>query len=998
MSTSGLPVYNVVADYSADKTGVNDATQAIQNAISAASVSTLGGTVFFPSGTYKLTAPLDLYHNVKLIGEAGVNIPGVKLKTSHFASFPISSVSTTGEWFEITGEQPVSANLTVSSITRSGTVATTTTSTAHGLIVGQSVVVSGATQTDYNGTFLVTAINSSTVFTYTVANSPTTPATGTITAVYGVGSITRSLTVATVTTPSPHRLAANASVTIAGASQTDYNGTFTVTVTGLNTFTYTVANSPATPATGTITVAASRVGEYLPAINYAGTSFASKPARKFIVSGSTGNNGQWEVSHVTYDEASTKKTRIYVTGNVTNATGDGVIQRHYPAIRAVAADYTGWAIKNMMLDFSNCKTSSFSGSLDNQDTGIELNGGWLYTIEDVNIQYAHYGYHSYLANDRCAFMGRVSDVETAYCRNGFKHWEGTCMIFDRCWTYCGNATAADMDIAYDFRTIWGLTLNACAIDHWTVSAEGAFKCINCHGVVINGMDNEDINTNGSSGYYLQDSDVVMNGCSEVRTILRNTNDANTYFIRGVNSAISLSGCKFGNTTGNELTTGGNSGSKAIMVGIDGNGVSNGNSSLAIAGCNIQAPTANTVSVVSITRNVNTATVTVVSPNGAGHGLGTGESVTIAGANESDYNGTFSVTVTGIATFTYTVANSPTTPATGTITALPVFTGTKLAFLDGHTSTSGGATHKHAILATTGMASRIVEDDTTAYAGTPSLLVAGNNADVLYLAGDADKAHINLFLKGSVDPKATIQGVNYGTNGGLLRLFIKPDGSTIAAESLQLGNNKARFGFDQDGTTYSPVSALQVGYNNVEALGVASKDVLTNINFYATDGASNITTRRATIQAAKAGGGSNYGGALVFFTKGSASAGTDVSQAGYIGVGGGGLVWGNPTGGDKGPGTINASAVYDDGTLLTDWVFDLAYDGKSELKHAKKLHSLEETMAVTKAERRLPWMPKAEDFEKERSLGSLMSKLVQGQEQQQLYIAELEARIKALEGK
>jgi hypothetical protein len=67
----------------------------------------------------------------------------------------------------------------VASITRSSTTATVTTSTAHGYVTGQKVVISGATQTDYNGAFTVTVTNA-TVFTYTVANSPATPATGTI--------------------------------------------------------------------------------------------------------------------------------------------------------------------------------------------------------------------------------------------------------------------------------------------------------------------------------------------------------------------------------------------------------------------------------------------------------------------------------------------------------------------------------------------------------------------------------------------------------------------------------------------------------------------------------------------------------------------------------------------------------------------------------------------------------------------------------------------------
>ncbi len=67
----------------------------------------------------------------------------------------------------------------VSSLTRSGGTATLTTSTPHGFVTGQKVVISGATQTDYNGAYTVT-VTGPTTFTYTVANSPATPATGTI--------------------------------------------------------------------------------------------------------------------------------------------------------------------------------------------------------------------------------------------------------------------------------------------------------------------------------------------------------------------------------------------------------------------------------------------------------------------------------------------------------------------------------------------------------------------------------------------------------------------------------------------------------------------------------------------------------------------------------------------------------------------------------------------------------------------------------------------------
>lgn len=64
---------------------------------------------------------------------------------------------------------------------------------------------------------------------------------------------------------------------------------------------------------------------------------------------------------------------------------------------------------------------------------------------------------------------------------------------------------------------------------------------------------------------------------------------------------------------------------------------------------------------SITRSVSTATATVTA-----HGLISGKQALIKGADQQEYNGVFTVTVTGANTFTYTVSGSPATPATGTI--------------------------------------------------------------------------------------------------------------------------------------------------------------------------------------------------------------------------------------------------------------------------------------------------------------------------------------------
>lgn len=81
-------------------------------------------------------------------------------------------------------------------------------------------------------------------------------------------------------------------------------------------------------------------------------------------------------------------------------------------------------------------------------------------------------------------------------------------------------------------------------------------------------------------------------------------------------------------------------------------------------------------VVTITRSVNTATVTHTS-----HGLSTGNKVFIGGAEQNEYNGVKSITVVDANSYTYGCINSPTTPATGTITSTMVI-------IDGITNSVG----------------------------------------------------------------------------------------------------------------------------------------------------------------------------------------------------------------------------------------------------------------------------------------------------------------------
>jgi len=80
--------------------------------------------------------------------------------------------------------------------------------------------------------------------------------------------------------------------------------------------------------------------------------------------------------------------------------------------------------------------------------------------------------------------------------------------------------------------------------------------------------------------------------------------------------------------------------------------------------------------VTITSSGTTATVTHTA-----HGRKSGEKMLIKGANQPEYNGIQTITVTTVNAYTYTISGSPATPATGTITSTMII-------LDGLTDVNG----------------------------------------------------------------------------------------------------------------------------------------------------------------------------------------------------------------------------------------------------------------------------------------------------------------------
>ena len=81
---------------------------------------------------------------------------------------------------------------TISSITYVGAVATLTTAAPHGLVDGNKVVISGATEAAYNGTYVID-VTGTTTFKYTMATTPSAAATvvGTYT-VFGITGVDSS--------------------------------------------------------------------------------------------------------------------------------------------------------------------------------------------------------------------------------------------------------------------------------------------------------------------------------------------------------------------------------------------------------------------------------------------------------------------------------------------------------------------------------------------------------------------------------------------------------------------------------------------------------------------------------------------------------------------------------------------------------------------------------------------------------------------------------------
>ena len=252
---------------------------------------------------------------------------------STLSGFPFSTSNTS-----LTSLSPTAFGISgvsnVTSLTRTGTTATATTSSAHGFTTGQSVSISGANESEYNGAFTVT-VTSTTQFTFTVVENPTSPAAGTIALSQPASSFTVSSLVraaassdastggtdtATATTTAAHGLSVGNTVTLSGATQTEFNGTFSVvSVPSTTSFTFSVPINPTTPATvsSSSTATIGGVNRTITNIVRVGRTVTVTVANGNNLPGSTGSTGTVAITGVTPTAYQGSSIAYTQTGNKT---------------------------------------------------------------------------------------------------------------------------------------------------------------------------------------------------------------------------------------------------------------------------------------------------------------------------------------------------------------------------------------------------------------------------------------------------------------------------------------------------------------------------------------------------------------------------------------------------------------------------------------------------------------------------------------------------------
>ena len=234
--------------------------------------------------------------------------------------------------------------------------------------------------------------------------------------------------------------------------------------------------------------------------------------------------------------------------------------------------------------------------------------------------------------------------------------------------------------------------------------------------------------------------------------------------------------------------------------------------------------------------------------------------------------------------------------------------------------------------------------------------------------------------------ASLSDYTNGSNpdGGSFAIRYRTDATTFRTDFLVNSSGNVGIGTTSPGEELSIKSGqadilLEGTLTNAFASIKAKKD--TQTNEYASIGF---------------GGGVGVGIVRVY----TRAFGTDVVPTQKLAIENG-VTIGSPSGGDKGVGTLNAVALYSNGTINSDYVFDWYFDGKvrdedKALHGDYRMKSLEEMIAFVEKERHLPTIIGRKEWKEKgkSSLGELVTQLWETVETQAIYIKDLKESIES----
>jgi len=330
-----------------------------------------GGVGTYAVSTFPTVNPTG---SITITGAAG---------TSFTNPYTTGNLSTSGN-LSVGGTANITGNTTMG-----GTAAITGNTTIGGTAtIGGNTAITGTLSATQDGTF--TGTGQLTIPAGTTGQRSALPTVGMTrynrtTNVYEsyvgvagqtISTITFVATTATLTTSSVHGLSSGNVITVSGASPSNYNGTYSITVTGTSTFTYVMATAPATNATvvGTYTSGswssyngvdniATAVGQVPFSTN--GTTFTptAKIVRGTAVASTSGTSIDF-----TGIPSWVKRITIMLQGVSTSGTSPTIIQLGY------SAGFTG-ATYNSTASGATVGVSSVTTTVGLYAIGIPAGGG-----------------------------------------------------------------------------------------------------------------------------------------------------------------------------------------------------------------------------------------------------------------------------------------------------------------------------------------------------------------------------------------------------------------------------------------------------------------------------------------------------------------------------------------------------------------------------------------------------------------------------------------------